>query len=153
MALDRLLGDAVSRYGRDTFYRAGDSLFAHCDEMEKHLRQREADLFGFGNTILLYDLTNSYFEGKCTINPKAKRSVNSKENRTDCPLLSLGLVLNVQGFPIVHKVFAGNICDSKTLLDIVKSLHEASGIPTRPTVVLDSGIRQKTTLPRSGEQL
>lgn len=146
VALDELLGDAVSRYGRDTFYRAGDSLFAHCDEMEKHLRQREADLFGFGNTILLYDLTNSYFEGKCTINPKAKRSVNSKENRTDCPLLSLGLVLNVQGFPIVHKVFAGNICDSKTLLDIVKSLHEASGIPTRPTVVLDSGIATKDNL-------
>ena len=146
MAFDEVLGDTFSHYGRDVYYRSGDDLLAHSDELGRHLREREASLFSLGNTILLYDLTNSYFEGECSANPKARRSGNSKEKRTDCPLLSVGLVLNREGFPVVHKVFAGNTSDSKTILDIVKELRAAAGDTGRPTVVLDGGMATAANL-------
>ena len=146
MALDELLRDDISRYGKDSFYRAGDKLFTHCQQMEKYLYQKETDLFSLSNTIFLYDLTNSYFEGQAKENPKARRSMNSKEKRTDCPLLALGLVLNAQGFPVVHKVFEGNISDCKTILDIVRALQKDMDGPVRPTVVLDGGIATNDNL-------
>ena len=146
VAMDELLDDKFGFYGKEIFYRAGDDLLEHSIELTKHLRDREENLFSLGNTILLYDLTNSYFEGGCAENPKARRSANSKEKRTDCPLLSVGLVLNAEGFPVVHKVFAGNTSDSKTIVDIVSSLQEEAGDPRRPTVVLDGGIATQANL-------
>lgn len=146
MAFDELLGDTLRHYGRDVFYRAGDDLLERGKALGTHLREREASLFGLGNTILLYDLTNSYFEGECASNPKARRSRNSKEKRTDCPLLSVGLVLNREGFPIVHKVFAGNTSDSRTILDVVGELRAEAGDTGRPTVVLDGGIATAANL-------
>ena len=92
------------------------------------------------------DLTNSYFEGRCAENPKARRSASSKEKRTDCPLLALGLVINAEGFPIVHKVFPGNTSDSKTIPDIVSSLRREAGDTRRPAVVLDGGIATQANL-------
>lgn len=146
VALDELLDARFSSFGKEIFYRAGDDLLECSARLGMHLREREASLFGLGNTILLYDLTNSYFEGECCSNPKARRSKNSKENRTDCPLLSVGLVLNREGFPIVHKVFAGNTGDSRTLLDVVGELRAESGDTGRPTVVLDGGIATAANL-------
>lgn len=146
VALDELLDARFSSFGKEIFYRAGDDLLECSARLGMHLREREASLFGLGNTILLYDLTNSCFEGECCSNPKARRSKDSKENRTDCPLLSVGLVLNREGFPIVHKVFAGNTGDSRTLLDVVGELRAESGDTGRPTVVLDGGIATAANL-------
>jgi len=146
VALNELLNEKFSFFGKEIFYRAGDDLLEHSTDLEFHLRDRESDLFSLGNTILLYDLTNSYFEGECPANPKAKRSANSKEKRTDCPQLSVGLVLNMEGFPIVHQVFAGNTNDSRTILDVVSSLRTAAGDPCRPTVVMDGGIATQANL-------
>lgn len=146
MAVDELLNDKFGFYGKEIYYRAGDDLLNHSVALGKHLRTREENLFNLGNTILLYDLTNSYCEGNCTQNPKARRSANSKEKRTDCPLLSVGLVLNAEGFPIVHKMFPGNTNDSKTILDMVTSLQEEAGDSRRPTVVLDGGIATQANL-------
>lgn len=146
VALDELLDERFSSFGKEIFYRAGDDLLECSGKLGRHLRDREASLFSLGNTILLYDLTNSYFEGECNSNPKARRSKNSKEKRTDCPLLSVGLVLNREGFPIVHKVFAGNTSDSKTILDVVGELRAEAGDAGRPTVVLDGGIATAANL-------
>ena len=57
-------------------------------------------------TVTLYDLTNTYFEGEAGGRPKARRG-HSKEKRTDCPLLTLGLVLDASGFVRRSQVFAG----------------------------------------------
>jgi len=54
------------------------------------------------NTIILYDLTNTFFEGRAENISLAQRG-HSKERRSDCPLVTLGLVLNQFGFPIKIK--------------------------------------------------
>jgi hypothetical protein len=146
VAMDELPDEKLGLFGKEIFCRAGDDLLGHGVEIARHLRAREENLFSLGNAIFLYDLANSYFEGRCAENPKARRSASSKEKRTDCPLLALGLVINAEGFPIVHKVFPGNTSDSKTIPDIVSSLRREAGDTRRPAVVLDGGIATQANL-------
>ena len=82
--------------------------------MEGFLYQQECDLFSLTETITLYDLTNTFFEGTASGNAKAQRR-HSKEKRSDCPLVTLALVLDGSGFPKRSEVFAGNVSEPATL--------------------------------------
>ena len=79
------------------FYRAADLLMRHRTVIEQTVFARVSDLFGLDWTVTLYDLTNTFFEGVAAANPKARRG-HSKEKRSDCPLVTLGLVLDGSGF-------------------------------------------------------
>lgn len=146
MALNELLGERIELGGEDRFYRVSDKLLFFRNALEFYLRERERELFNLNRTIVLYDLTNSYFEGQAAENPKAKRSVNSKENRSDCPLLSVGLVLDGEGFVLTHKVFDGNLHDSKSMVTAVQELQNLCGDGSCPLVVLDGGIASSENL-------
>ncbi len=124
-----------------SYYRTGDSLYELKESIEKHLREREKTLFKLSDTIVLYDLTNTYFEGSATTNAKAKRG-RSKEKRSDCPLVTLGLVIDQNGFAKYSKTFSGNVSEGKTLEEIMSHLDESyqKEEGTKKTVVLDAGI-------------
>jgi hypothetical protein len=68
----------------DRLYQASDLLWQHREALEAHLYGAEKALFQFEDTITLYDLTNTYFEGEARGNPLAKRG-RSKEKCSDCP--------------------------------------------------------------------
>jgi hypothetical protein len=138
-ALGDLLGFHAEGWAEDRFYRINDKLLAALPVLEAHLRTKERDLFNLDRTLLLYDLTNSYFEGTAAKNELARRSVASKEKRSDCPLISVGVVLDAEGFIIRHKVFSGNISDCKTLMEAVADLEETGG-SSKPVVIVDGGI-------------
>jgi hypothetical protein len=89
----------VTTRGKDAFYEIADELFAHKNKLEQLLRNNELSVFSLHTTLFLYDLTNTYFEGNCRQNTLAERG-KSKENRTDCPLVSLALVVDQQRKPI-----------------------------------------------------
>jgi transposase len=92
-------------------------------------------LFALPVTVTLYDLTNTYFEGTATGNPQAARG-RSKEKRSDCPLVTLGLVLDGSGFVRRSKMFAGNVAESTTLADMLTGLSAPNGA----LVIMDAGI-------------
>ena len=69
----------------------------HREQIEKHVFGTLRTLFSLEETVTLFDLTNTYFEGQAAVNPKAKNG-RSKEMRSDCPLVTLGLVLDGSGF-------------------------------------------------------
>jgi len=117
------------------FYRAGDVLMRHREAIERALFARVSELFALDWTVTLYDLTNTYFEGEAAANPKAKRG-HSKEKRSDCPLLTLGLVLDGSGFVRRSAVFDGNVVEGTTL----ESMLQGLGAPTGALVVMDRGI-------------
>jgi len=126
-----------------SLYQVSDHLFKHKEAIETHLYNQEKRLFGFQETITLYDLTNTYFEGSCKKNSLAAYG-HSKEKRTDCPLVTLALVLDSSGFPKKSKVFEGNVSESQTLAEMIKGLES---IPTtelfeqkKATIVMDAGI-------------
>ncbi|HEX9974256.1 MAG TPA: IS1634 family transposase [bacterium] len=138
--LDALINTDFNRLSLNSLYTVTDLLYQHKTAIEAHLRVRENDLFSLPETIILYDLTNTYFEGRAASNPKAKFG-RSKEKRNDCRLLTLGLVIDSQGFPKTSRVFAGNQSEPETLLKMVNALRQTDPTPNeKPTVVVDAGI-------------
>lgn len=117
------------------FYRASDVLMRHREAIEAALFARVSELFGLDWTVTLYDLTNTYFEGEAPSHPKAQRG-HSKEKRRDCPLLTLGLVLDGSGFVRRSEVFDGNVVEGTTLAAMLQGL----GAPAGALVVMDRGI-------------
>ena len=125
----------------DRLYQASDLLWKHKEAIEAHLYQQERDLFGFEETITLYDLTNTFFEGEAKANPQAKRG-RSKEKRSDCPLVTLGLVLDGSGFPRKSQLFPGNASEPQTLQTMLQGLSGQPG----STVILDAGIASEENI-------
>lgn len=119
-------------------YRVSDQLLQHKEALEAHLYNRERSLFEFDEAITLYDLTNTYFEGTAQGNSNAALG-RSKEKRSDCPLVTLALVLDGSGFIKKSEVFTGNASEPKTLAEMLPKLASDLGTQT-PTVVLDAGI-------------
>ncbi len=125
-SLPELLGDCVLGFDHKRFYRISDKLLRNHEAIEAHLRDHSQKLFALERTVILYDLTNTYFEGEALGNEKAKRG-KSKEKRHDRPLVVLGMVYDGSGFALAHKTFAGNTNDGKSLLDMVRDLKRCSG--------------------------
>ena len=82
--------------------------------MEKHLSNRTNELFDLADKIILYDLTNTYFEGEKRSSQLAKFG-RSKEKRSDAKLVVLALVVNIEGFIKYSSILEGNIADCNTL--------------------------------------
>ena len=140
-ALGALLDDDFATLDLHHFYRVSDRLLAHRATLEAFLYQQECDLFALSETITLYDLTNTFFEGTARGNAKAQRG-HSKEKRSDGPLVTLALVLDGSGFPKRSEVFAGNVSEPKTLENMLQRLAPAPA----PTVVMDAGIATEENL-------
>ena len=129
--------DNLSLYG---MYQVSDQLLGSKEAIEQHLYRQEHSLFGLQETITLYDLTNTYFEGQGQANVLAAHG-HSKEKRTDCPLVTLGLVLDSSGFPRRSHVYEGNVNEPKTLSEMLHVLEKGgSSAGQKPTVVMDAGI-------------
>ncbi|MEA3464820.1 MAG: IS1634 family transposase [Thermodesulfobacteriota bacterium] len=134
-ALGELLDVDYEQMSLMQLYRASDLLMKHRSKIEKHLFDQVTSLFGFSCTVTLYDLTNTYFETSSDNNPKAKHG-RSKEKRSDCPLLTLGLVLDGSGFVRRSECFAGNVFEATTLKTMLNDLDAKAGA----LVVMDRGI-------------
>jgi transposase len=121
-------------------YNISDLLLKKKSAIEEHLYDKEKNLFSLNETITLYDLTNTYFEGQCRRNSMAEFG-HSKEKRTDCPLVTLALVLDGSGFPKWSKVYEGNVSEPKTLSEMIHDLgSKTMAGDKKPTVVMDAGI-------------
>ena len=136
-AMDDLLDTDFGTLSQDRVYRVSDMLLRHKDELEEHLRARECSLFSLEEKIILYDLTNTFFEGTGKYNDKAHFGI-SKEKRSDCRLVTLGLVVDADGFPKRSNVFAGNVSEPKTLAGMISALSSPGMM--HPLVVMDAGI-------------
>ena len=139
--LGELLGVDFETVSPMQLYRASDALVKHREAIEAHLFDRAMGLFDLQPTVTLYDLTNTYFEGEAGAQPQAKRG-HSKEKRSDCPLLTLGLMLDASGFVRRSKVFAGNVREHRTLAGMLKALDTPAGA----LVVIDRGVATEAAI-------
>jgi len=138
-ALADILGVSFDALEEDPLYQVLDKLYPHRTAIEAALIERERSLFNLDQTIYLYDLTSTYFEGLCAGNPKAQRG-HSRDKRSDCKQLVVGLVVNRDGFPLAHEIFAGNTRDHRTLGTMIDRLGERVELKEGATVVVDRGM-------------
>ena len=143
-AMDELLGTDFSLLPQDRVYRVSDKLLKGQDDLEDYLSCREKTLFNLQATIVLYDLTNTFFEGTGKLNKKAKFGP-SKEKRSDCPLVTLGLVLDGDGFPKRSRVYEGNVSEGKTLEKMINGLQKKTSL-IKPLIIIDAGIASEANL-------
>lgn len=143
-AVSELTGYDINKITKDKLYESALHLYQVKDALEKHLSKRTNELFDLADKIILYDLTNTYFEGEKRNSHLAKFG-RSKEKRNDARLIVLALVVNMEGFIKYSSILEGNIADCNTLSAMIEKLasHTCSG---PAVVVLDAGIATEENL-------
>lgn len=131
-------------------YKVAPSLYELKDELEDHLCRRTDSLFNVSNRLVLFDLTNFYFEGRKDGSAKAKFG-RSKEKRSDCKLLVLALCINTEGFIRYSSILAGNTADPDSLPNMIDTLSSKTRVPAsngsqKTLVVIDAGIATEDNL-------
>ena len=151
--LGELLGADYSDLSNNSLYRIADKIYEHKQTLEEHLQRTEQTLFNLPEKVILYDLTNTHLEGRACNNSKAKHGL-SKQKRTDCKLITLGLIIDEYGFAKRSLVMAGNQSEPLSLIEMiallegmtVEELEKTKHTKKNQTVVVDAGITTKDNL-------
>lgn len=144
-ALGDIVGEDFSTLKEDSLYRNLDRLHPMREQIERDLAEREKTLFNLDDTLYLYDLTSTYFEGLEGENPQAKRGY-SRDKRPECKQVVVGLVLDRDGFPKAHEIFDGNRQDRSTVGEMIEVLEKRMGRKAGSTVVVDRGMAYEENL-------
>ena len=145
-AMADLLGEDFSLAQKDNLYRCLDRLLEHRPALFRHLRRRWKDLFGVKFEVVLYDLTSTYFESDPPFGEGDKRQYGySRDKRSDCVQVVIGLVVTPEGFPLAYEVMAGNTSDRTTLRAFLQRIETLYGKAQR-IWVMDRGIPTEEVL-------
>jgi transposase len=126
-------------------YAVSDKLYTHKEKIDKFLYNRITNLFDIEDKLVIFDISNTYFEtGKK--GSKLAFHGRSKEKREDCPLVVFTGVINAQGFIRHSRIYEGNKPDTNTLSDMVADLEKYSGKAKKKTIVMDAGIATEDNL-------
>ena len=126
---------AVLRLGEvdeDELYRALDALDAAQPAIERALARRHLK----DGTLVLYDVTSSYLEGRCC---ELARFGYSRDGRRDRPQIVFGLLCAADGCPVAVEVFEGDTGDPKTLAVQIDKLKKRFALK-RVVLVGDRGM-------------
>ena len=120
-------------------YRALDLLAAHKDEIEHDLFWHDRNLLSQPVDVVLYDLTTLRFESTVNVDGTLRRFGYSKEMRSDCTQVILGLMVTPEGIPLGFEVYPGNTFEGATVQDIAKKMRDKFKI-RRFIFVADRGL-------------
>ena len=143
-ALPQLLGIPLAALNDDRLYRCLDLVLPHKQAIEERIAGVGQSLFGQSYRYLLYDLTSTYFEGQMESNPKARRGY-SRDHRPDCKQVTIGAVVDREGYPVGYEVLAGNVRDHKTVAGMLERLGARFGLADR-TLCMDRGMVTEDSL-------
>lgn len=145
-AVCEITGFDREKVTKDQLYRISTKLYNEKEALEQYLSFRTNELFDIEDKIMLYDLTNTYFEGRKTGSALAKFG-RSKEKRSDAKLVVLALVVNPQGFIKYSAILQGNISDPATLESMIENLRlKTSSSAKKALIVMDAGIATEDNL-------
>ena len=144
-AVCSVTGYPVEKVTKDKLYKSALRLFDEKEKIENFLSVKTCQLFDIEDKIYVYDLTNTYFEGRKQ-GSKIAGFGRSKEKRNDCRIVVLALVINPEGFIKYSGIFEGNMQDSKTLEEVVTNLRSKTSTSKRAIIVIDAGIATEENL-------
>ncbi len=132
-------------------YSIADKLYANKEKIDTLLYKNITDIFDLDDKLVIFDISNSYFETRKTNSHIAKYG-RSKEKRTDCPLVVFTGVINAEGFIRHSRIYEGNKADATTLDDMLKDLEKYSPKKSKKTIILDAGIATEENLQTINEK-
>ena len=145
-AICELTGYDIEKVTKDKLYGITKALYKEKSELENYLSRCTNELFNLEDKIILFDLTNTYFEGRMKGSRIAKFG-RSKEKRSDAKLIVLAVIVNTEGFLKYSDIFEGNTADCKTLQSVIAKLSTKAGYSYRkPIIVMDAGIATEANI-------
>jgi hypothetical protein len=133
----------ITRY---SLYQVATKMYCEKENIDKDLYSKTTDLFSDRNKIVIYDLTNMYFEGQINGSDKAAFG-RSKQKRSDRKLIGLSLAIDSNGFVRHSQFYTGNISEPSTFNDLILSVSKQMGDTfEKPLVVMDAGIATEENL-------
>jgi len=129
---------------KDKLYQSALDLYEYKETIEKYLSTKTNELFDLQDRIMLYDLTNTYFEGSKR-NSRLAKYGRSKEKRSDAKLVVLAMVINIEGFIKYSAIHEGNYADTSDISTLLEKLSRNTGT-VKPIVVMDAGIASEKNL-------
>ena len=144
-AICDITGYDINKITKDKLYQCSLNLYKHKASIEKHLSTTTNELFDLQDRIMLYDLTNTYFEGGKSKSELAKYG-RSKEKRNDAKLIVLAMVINIEGFIKYSAIHEGNYADTSDMSKLLEQLSKTTITATQPIVVMDAGIATENNL-------
>jgi transposase len=148
--LMELFGAGTETPNRYHLYKAAAMLYEIREELEEFFYSRFSDMFDFRDKLIIYDLTNTYFEGRKERSKIAKFG-RSKEKRNDCRQAVLAAVINEQGFLKHSRIYEGNMADPSTFAGLLDELEKHTQSPN-PIIVMDAGISDEKNLTLAREK-
>ena len=133
----------ITRY---SLYQVTSKMYSEKENIDKDLYSKTTNLFSDRNKIVIYDLTNMYFEGQMNGSDKAAFG-RSKQKRSDRKLIGLSLAIDSNGFVRHSQFYTGNISEPSTFKDLVVSVSKQMGNTfEKPLVIMDAGIATEENL-------
>jgi DDE family transposase len=127
-------------FDEDDLYQSMDALNGRWVSIEKKLYK---EAFPHEVSLVLYDLTSVYFEGK---GPQDLSAYGySRDHRADRPQILLAVATDTHGVPIHLEVLRGNRADTTTLHGLLASLKRRFGI-RQAVFVFDGGMSSTLNL-------
>jgi transposase len=129
-SLGRVLG--LGSVTSDELYEALDWLRRRQWRIEKKLAERHLS----EGTLLLYDVTSTYLEGRCCELAALGKNRDGKKDKLQ---ITIGLLCAADGCPVAVEVFSGNSADPLTLGSAIRKVRERFGL-RRVVLVGDRGL-------------
>jgi hypothetical protein len=131
---------------RYRLYNAASHMYKHKEEIESNLYAMTQNIFSQRSKVIIYDLTNMYFEGQMQASQKAEFG-RSKQKQSGKRLISLALSIDSLGFVRYSKTYEGNISEPETFKLMLSDVAAQMTIKgEKPLVVMDAGIATEENL-------
>jgi hypothetical protein len=135
--------EKVSRY---KLYKAATQMYNNKTEIDNKLYNKVSTLFSNKSKIVIYDLTNMYFEGQMLGSKKANFG-RSKQKKSGSKLIGLALSIDSLGFVRYSKFYRGNISEPGTFEPMLSDVVSTMDITDeKPVIVMDAGIATEENL-------
>lgn len=125
------------KYQRKDFYQKLPQLVLLKDQVETKILKLAQKELNFNFSLVFYDVTTLYFESFKT--DELRETGFSKDNKPQQPQVLIGLVVNIEGFPVAYDVFQGKTFEGHTLIPIIVSFKRKYAIK-KLTVVADAAM-------------
>lgn len=137
--------DIDEQVSHKQLYHISDLLFEHKAEIDRFLHQRITHMFNLKDTLVIFDLSNTYFETGKRGSSIAKYG-RSKEKRNDCPIVVFAGAIGQEGFIRHSRNYEGNLPDPEALAMMISDLEQHSDHGPKKTIVMDAGIATEDNL-------
>ena len=144
-SLKNLFNMADVNISHQSLYKISDKLYTNKTEIDRFLYSKILDIFNLDDSLVIYDLSNTHFEGRKQ-NSKIAQFGRNKQKRNDCKQVVFTGVINSAGFIRHSRVYDGNTADTVTLKDMVKDLELHNNNTKNKTIVMDAGFASDDNL-------